>query len=255
MTKRFAITTLFVIAVLTLFVACTPNSSAPTEAPSVPSGSISEGGRLYDKWWSESNVAAPSGDQPLWASQTTNTRSGSDTWRCKECHGWDYMGAEGAYSSGSHFTGFTGVLESQELSAGELLAWLNGTTDAKHDFSAMGDAAIESLVLFLSEGLTDVSPYIDPETKLAIGGDIGNGEVLYTATCTACHGVDGTLINFGDAEDPEYVGTIAIDNPWEFIHKVRFGQPGAAMPSAFDSGWSLQDIIDLLTFSQGLATE
>jgi thiosulfate dehydrogenase len=24
----------------------------------------------------------------LWASQSSNTRDGSTTWRCKECHGW-----------------------------------------------------------------------------------------------------------------------------------------------------------------------
>jgi len=38
---------------------------------------------------------------PLWATQSSNTRSGKDTWRCKECHGWDYMGVDGAYGSGS----------------------------------------------------------------------------------------------------------------------------------------------------------
>ena len=31
------------------------------------------------------------------------------TWRCKECHGWDYRGAPGAYSIGSDFTGIMDV--------------------------------------------------------------------------------------------------------------------------------------------------
>ncbi|MDP2727915.1 MAG: hypothetical protein Q8P59_10275, partial [Dehalococcoidia bacterium] len=53
--------------------------------------SVAKGGRLYDEWWEEAPGATePKGDQPLWATQTTNTRKGTDTWRCKECHGWDY---------------------------------------------------------------------------------------------------------------------------------------------------------------------
>jgi hypothetical protein len=43
------------------------------------SGSAAIGGRLYDKWWKEAGVDEPSSDQPLWATQTTNTRSGGDT--------------------------------------------------------------------------------------------------------------------------------------------------------------------------------
>jgi thiosulfate dehydrogenase len=51
------------------------------------------------------------------------------------------------------------------------------------------------------------------------------------------------------------VGTLAADNPWEFIHKVRVGQPGVAMPAAVDSGWSSQDLVDLLSYAQTLPTE
>jgi thiosulfate dehydrogenase len=108
----------------------------------------------------------PSEDQPLWSTQSTNERSGKDTWRCKECHGWDYQGADGAYGSGSHFTGFTGVLgPAPGMSHGELLAWLDGSTNADHDFSAAGDSALADLVVFLSDGLIDVSPFIDADSK------------------------------------------------------------------------------------------
>jgi mono/diheme cytochrome c family protein/nitrate reductase cytochrome c-type subunit len=216
--------------------------------------SASRGGRLYDKWWNEAGVDEPGSDQPLWASQSTNTRSGADTWRCKECHGWDYQGAAGAYGSGSHFTGFPGVFDIQSQSFETIVAYINGTTSADHDFSAMGNDAINDLATFLKSNLIDVSPLIDPETKAAIGGNTTNGEELYTG-CSACHGADGRAINFGDDDDPTFVVTLALDNPWEFLHKVRAGQPGTAMPASLDAGWSMDNLLDLLAFSQTLPTE
>ncbi|MFQ5921782.1 MAG: c-type cytochrome [Anaerolineales bacterium] len=225
----------------------------PADPPA--SASATRGGRLYDKWWQEAGVAEPSEDNPIWARQDTNTRSGSTTWRCKECHGWDYMGAEGAYGSGSHFTGFPGVFAASEKSFDDLMAQVTGQVDPEHDYSAMGEEALTALVRFLKEGLVEVAPIIDSETKVAIDGDAANGEALYMSACTACHGEDGLTINFGSADDPEYLGTIAAGNPWEFIHKVRVGQPGIGMPSAIDSGWSMQDVIDVLTFAQTLPTE
>ena len=218
------------------------------------SGSASVGGRLYDQWWKEAGVDEPSSDQPLWATQTTNTRSGADTWRCKECHGWDYQGAAGAYGSGSHFTGFSGVFDVQSESFDTIVAFIDGSANSDHDFSAMGDEAINNLAAFLKSSLVDVSPLIDPETKATIGGDTANGEELF-AGCAACHGDDGLLLNFGGDDDPEYVGTIAFDNPWEFLHKVRAGQPGTGMPAALDAGWSMDDLLDLLAFSQTLPIE
>jgi thiosulfate dehydrogenase len=225
----------------------------PTVPP--PPGSVSRGGLLYDKWWKVVELDEPTEDNPIWARQDTNTRSGDDTWRCKECHGWDYKGSEGAYGSGSHFTGFPGVFNAQENEFDALMAQLTGGIDPEHDYSAMGEDALTDLVSFLRAGLVDMAQFIDADTKAAIGGDAANGEDLYMAACTACHGEDGRMINFHDPDDPEFVGNIAVDNPWEFIHKVRAGQPGSAMPSAIANGWSMQDVIDVLTFAQGLPTE
>jgi thiosulfate dehydrogenase len=225
----------------------------PTEAPTT--ASLSRGGRLYDKWWKEAGLDEPADDNPVWGRQDTNTRSGSTTWRCKECHGWDYMGAAGAYGSGSHFTGFPGLLAAMEKSVEDLMAQITGALDPEHDFSAMAESDVLDVVAFIREGMVEVAPFIDPESKAAIGGDEASGAALYTATCAMCHGEDGRTLNFGSDDDPDYVGTIAIDNPWEFIHKARAGQPGTSMPSAIDLGWSLQDVIDVLAFAQSLPTE
>jgi hypothetical protein len=99
-----------------------PVTSAPTEL----TGDPIRGGLLYDKWWIVLSVDAPDIDQPVWKTQSLNARSGSTTWRCKECHGWDYRGKDGAYGSGSHYTGFPGILTTQDKSPSEILAALKG---------------------------------------------------------------------------------------------------------------------------------
>ena len=215
---------------------------------------LSGGGQLYDKWWAVVGLDAPEEDNPLWASQSTNERSGADTWRCKECHGWDYLGAEGAYGSGSHFTGFTGVLDSASMSDEELLAWLNGTNNGDHDYSGLLDKfALNAMVTFIQDEMRDVSGIINDDKS--VSGDPANGKEMWDGTCSACHGVDGKKINFGDDEEPEYVGTVGGGNPWEFFHKASFGQPGAPMPSGIGLGWSMEELADLAAFAQTLPSE
>ncbi len=231
-----------------------PPSTTTTTQPPLPEGDFVNGGLLYDKWWAAAGVDEPTGDSPLWATQSTNTRSGGDTWRCKECHGWDYLGADGAYGSGSHFTGFPGILGAASGDQSDLTAMLTGEVSADHDFSPfLSEQAIADLVAFISEGLEDYSSFVGDDKSVA--GDTGNGATLYDE-CTSCHGVDGRQINFGDEEEPEYLGTIALANPWEFFHKVRYGQPGSnpAMPSAIAAGWSLDDVRDVIAFAQSLPT-
>ena len=240
-------------ALLACTVALAAGRSLPPEQGELPGDPLA-GARIYDNWILALDQIPPTGNHPLWDNQETNTRSGVITWRCSECHGWDYKGAEGAYGSGSHFTGFPGVYDPGSKDLDELVAILSGETIEDHDFSAMGDEALVELATFLQKGLADYTPLIDAESKSAVGGDVAHGQELF-ASCTACHGEDGRTLNFGSDEEPEYVATIALDNPWEFLHKVRAGQPGSTMPAAMDSGWSLEDLLDLLAFSQSLPVE
>ena len=71
-----------------------------------------------------------------------------------------------------------------------------------------------------------------------------------------CHGPDGTDLNFGSDKEPEFVGTVAVDNPQEFLHKVRVGQPGSdpRMPAAIDNNWSTQDVLNVMAYAQTLPT-
>ena len=215
---------------------------------------LSGGGLLYDKWWAVLGADAPEEDHPLWSTQSTNERSGADTWRCKECHGWDYLGTDGAYGSGSHSTGFTGVSGSADMSSEELLAWFDGQANPDHDFSAvMDEFALNALVTFLQQEMTDFTGFINEDKT--VSGDPANGRELFNGTCASCHGTDGTKINFGDADDPEYLGTVAAGNPWEFFHKASQGQPDAPMPAGHALGWSMEELADLTAFTQTLPTE
>ncbi|HEY5731423.1 MAG TPA: c-type cytochrome [Anaerolineales bacterium] len=218
-------------------------------------GNVLRGGLLYDNWFEVLGVDAPEGDQPLWATQSTNERSGEVTWRCKECHGWDYLGHEGAYGSGSHMTGFIGVNQVAGQDAIEILAALQGATNPDHDFSIyMNNQDLIDLALFLNGYQFDSKSIID-ENKIAFGGSVESGETIFEENCTDCHGPQGTSINFSDEGGSEYVGTLALDNPWEFIHKARFGQPGVdRMPSLIDVGYDDSDYTHLLAYAQSLPT-
>ncbi len=225
-----------------------PTAAPPTVSPApAPSGDPIRGAKLYDNWMKELGVDVPEGNQPLWATQTTNTRTGADTWRCKECHGWDYLGVEGRYGSGSHKTGFPGIFAAKEKSPEELLAALKSEN---HDFSPyLGEAELNNLVAFIQQ-LQDLKPYINDDKT--VNGNAEHGKALYSGTCAACHGEDGKVLNFGGEAAPEYVGTIGADNPWEAFNKIAYGQPGAPMPSGLSLGWSWQDIADVLAYIQTL---
>lgn len=210
-----------------------------------------QGGQIYDKWWKALGIDEPEGDQALWATQDTNERSGADTWRCKECHGWDYQGADGAYGSGSHFTGFTGVYGAVSMPADELTGWLDGSANGDHDFSAyLDEAAIGMMVAFIQEGLVDMGPYINEDKS--VNGDAASGEGLFSQACARCHGDDGKTLNFGDDAEPEYVGGLANGNPWEVLHKAANGQPASHMTIGRNMGWSWDELVNLLSYLQTL---
>jgi len=151
------------------------------------------------------------------------------SWRCKECHGWDYKGADGAYSKGSHFTGIKGVMGASGLAPEKLHEIIMNKTHAYTE-DMISHSAMEKLALFLSAGLIDMDCYIDRETKV-VRGNVQRGAAFFQTICAVCHGFDGKAMNFKDEEHPEYVGTVANENPWETLHKIRFGQPGGWSPS------------------------
>lgn len=212
---------------------------------------IIRGAMLYDRWYTVLEQDAPEGDMPLWETQTTNTASGPDTWRCVSCHGWDYQGRDGAYRYGANYTGFPGVYHARDKSPDEIVASLQGQGNPQHDFSQyMNEASMNDLAIFITQALIDDNEYIDPQTLEIKGGDAQHGKQLYTQSCAECHGEDGKKIEFRFEGRQAWLGTLAQLDPWRFLHKTRFGTPGTAMTIGYKLGWTPQDGRDVLLYAR-----
>lgn len=226
-------------------------------------GNPNLGGRLYDSWFEESGVSPPTTNHPLWSLRPdllSNSAVGAETWRCKECHGWDYKGVAGQYATGLHRTGFPGIIGST-LSGPSLFTLLReqpssgrgGGIPNGHGYGAvLPDTRINDLVAFVLGRAIDDADYIGPTGQFL--GDPVLGQSGYTSqgspNCVTCHGANGAAINFGTLQDPEYLGTVANQNPWEMLHKIRFGAAGAPMPSWLSGGGSDQGATDIGRYIQ-----
>ena len=80
-------------------------------------------------------------------------------------------------------------------------------------------------------------------------GDASTGQAQY-AVCAACHGYQGTQLDWGDEGDPAYVGTESNANPWEVLHKIRNGHPGVEMIAGRPFG--MDAAVDILTYTRTL---
>jgi thiosulfate dehydrogenase len=207
--------------------------------------SIARGGLLYDKWFQVIGAKKPSDTHPAWPSSNTS-KSGNATHRCKSCHGWDLMGKDGAYASGSYKTGIKGLRAFEGASNAKVITAMK---DATHGYSGkMDDQDFTDLANFVTKGQIDMDAIIDRKTKLAKGGNKAQGAAYYNTVCAGCHAKDGKL-----PKDMPPLGELSHKNPWEIAHKIQNGQPDENMPAmrAFD----LQVTVDILAHLQTLPKE
>lgn len=207
--------------------------------------SLARGGQLYDKWFKVIGAEEPTDTHPAWPASNTK-KKGNATHRCKSCHGWDLMGKDGAYSSGSYQTGIKGLRDYQGASVARVIEIMKGPA---HGYSGkMSDQDFTDLANFVTAGQIDMDGIIDRETRLARGGNADKGAAYYNTVCAGCHARDGK-----EPKDMAPLGALSNKNPWEIVHKIQNGQPDENMPAmrAFD----LQVTVDLLTHLQTLPRE
>jgi thiosulfate dehydrogenase len=207
---------------------------------------LAKGARLYDNWNSSLDADEPKETHPAWPASNTK-KKGKVTWRCKSCHGWDLAGKDGAYSKGSYKTGILGVRAFADKDPADIhKIMMDETHGFTHDMIPQDDML--RLATFVSKGQIDMSQYIKADK--AVIGNADRGKPIFQNVCAACHGFDGRALNWGDDDDPGYVGTEAQGNPWETLHKIRAGHPGVEMPALI--AFPIQDQVDLLKYTQSL---
>ena len=184
-------------------------------------GMIAHGGKIYDKWFKVVGAPKPKDTHMSWPKSNTK-KKGNATHRCKSCHGWDYMGKDGAYASGSYKTGIPGVRNHAGGDAAKVVAVLK---DKTHGYAGkMDDATMNAVAMFVTKGQVDMDKYIDRKTK-KVSGDAAKGKDYYNTLCVNCHDAKGH-----SPKDMPALGPLTNKNPWEVIHKVLNGQPGEGMP-------------------------
>ena len=185
--------------------------------------SKARGGQLYDNWYAVTGASAPAAMHPLYPSSGKYAAKPKSNWRCKECHGWDYRGADGAYKTGKHATGTKGIDGAAEQSADQIIALLKAPEHAYGD--KLSDADLTDLATFIKTGQVDMNDYIDRASKQPVNGAAGQGAAYYNTMCAQCHGEDGKkpkgMKSFGKQ----------MGNPWEVMHKILNGQPDSEMPA------------------------
>jgi thiosulfate dehydrogenase len=199
--------------------------------------SIVRGAKLYDKWYKVIGEKAPKKSHAAYPKDKKYAKKAKSNWRCKECHGWDYQGVDGAYKTGKHSTGIKGI---NAMAGAEVAGIIAVLKDKTHDFKGrMDDRDFNDLAMFISQGQTDMGRYIDAKTKMPIGGNAAKGAEYFNTVCANCHGKDG--------DKPKDMGKSLgsqMGNPWEVMHKIVNGQPDEKMISMRVFG--MQPVLDIM---------
>lgn len=184
--------------------------------------SIANGGRLYDDWQVHTGGQRQALPHPAYPSHAYYASAVSETWRCKECHGWDYKGNQGQYASGNHATGIKGIRAFAGVEPETIMAVLRSNT---HLFGAvLKHRDLQDLANFVSYGQIDMDTLIDVRTGLS-RGDATRGAAHYRSMCAGCHGLEGRFVA------KRHVGRVTREDPWHSVHNMLNGHPDDTMPA------------------------
>jgi mono/diheme cytochrome c family protein len=236
------------------------------------------GGRLYDTFWAGETTFESPADPSVKIEDITDF---SNFYRCKQCHGWDQLGRQGAYvgrtpktsrpSVANGIRGFVATSTNRELfdalkndggAAVDPARTADGTNDAlggnlHPDYGKiLSDAEIWDLAKFLKTEAFDVSQIYDftvtgtyPTGSISFsnwgkGGTAANGLAMYNQSCgfDVCHGTDGTGPILAEGKT---VGDFVRSKSNEAHHKIKYGQLGSPMLGVSDM--TIDDMKDLYT--------
>jgi hypothetical protein len=210
------------------------------------------GGRIYDNWWDALDREEPKTTNPAYPTKANPKVTGADTWRCKECHGWDYMGKDGVYSKGGHFTGIGGIRGAEGKSEAELMAIFR---DKNHPYTPemISDEEMKRLVAFVSRGQVDMRKFLSYPGRKVNAGNVERGREIFQTVCAACHGFDGRMLDWGTDGGHNYVATEANDVPDEVMNKILNAHTGVQMINL--RAFPLEDAISVLAYAATLPVE
>lgn len=181
---------------------------------------IARGGRLYDNWYKEKKMDRPEKAHPAYPATGKYPKQ---SWRCKECHGWDYRGKDGVTAKTDHEIGVKGINGAMGKDPAAIAALLRDKTHA-YAPDQLNDKDVQDLALFVAKGQMDTAKFIDPASGKP-KGNAAKGEIYYNTLCAGCHGLDGKKVSTGIP-----LGQAA-ENPWDMLHKSFNGLPAEAMPA------------------------
>jgi mono/diheme cytochrome c family protein len=184
--------------------------------------SVANGGRLYDDWQVHTGGQRQALAHPAYPAKAYYANSANETWRCKECHGWDYKGNQGQYAGGNHATGIKGIRAMAGTDPVKTMAVLRGTSH--HYGAVLKHRDLQDLANFVSYGQIDMDAVIDLKTGLS-RGDATKGQAHYRAMCTSCHGRDGYFVA------KRHLGKVSRGDPWHSLHNMLNGHPDDTMPA------------------------
>ncbi|MCM2288441.1 MAG: c-type cytochrome [Sulfuritalea sp.] len=203
--------------------------------------SIANGGRLYDDWQVLADGQRQALPHPAYPRKAYYADVAALTWRCKECHGWDYKGSQGQFASGHHATGIKGIRAMIGVEPDRIMTILRNST---HLYGAvLKYRDLQDLANFVSYGQVDMDAMIDPRTRLS-RGDATRGAAHYRSICAGCHGLEGRSIA------KRHVGRVAKEDPWASLHAMLNGHPDDTMPALREI--DQKTIMDILAHVQAL---
>jgi len=183
------------------------------------------GAQLYDDWPQAMLQVGPFVRHPLW--RGARNALARETWRCVNCHGWDFRGSDGV---GGDLGPVPGVPGLRGLVGADRDTIRTLVRADRHGFAQqpLNVEALDYLVSFLARGQRETVELASRANEL--GADRVEGGQRYATVCQLCHGPQGDLLNLGTERVPETISSLARRMPWKFLHAVRFGH-GGVMPS------------------------